>query len=110
MLVACRLAGLSALEGHLCRRQRAPAICPCRKGGNPVRDLQPDLGVRVTCWRGTFPNAACSTTRVTAAPYQDRQVMAPTIYANRTAGSTLSGHPGSPRESAEPKTDPSGRR
>jgi hypothetical protein len=31
MLVACRLAGLSALEGHHAGPQRAPAISPCAK-------------------------------------------------------------------------------
>jgi hypothetical protein len=33
MLVACRLAGLSALEAVLCRGQRAPAISPRGEGG-----------------------------------------------------------------------------
>jgi hypothetical protein len=43
MLVACRLAGLSALEGALCGRQRARAIptrSPLEAGAQPLVKLQ----------------------------------------------------------------------
>jgi hypothetical protein len=33
MLVACRLAGLSALEGHYAGLNALPPISPCGKGG-----------------------------------------------------------------------------
>jgi hypothetical protein len=37
MLVAFRLAGLSALDGHYAGPQRAPAISPCGKGATVLQ-------------------------------------------------------------------------
>jgi|HubBroStandDraft_6_1064221.scaffolds.fasta_scaffold70078_2 hypothetical protein len=63
MLVACRLAGLSALEGHYAglkaRTQfgaNIPVLCPCGNGGPAAVELQPFEAERLSMQAGRNGN------------------------------------------------------